>query len=208
MRDEPNAELRRLNRRSSDPTKVKYDFGINDAVRVFIKSILMGNLPMTVADDMGKNEMFKKALQAFGVTWNCQRAKEFILKAADQICEIIAKDIENVYPSLMFDSASRLNKNVFSGSIRYTKDGKLYDRILGMLTQHGRQLVSVLADQLITLIAKVGKRANDIYSTCSDQLVQINLFGSTCLDQGKNMIKASDAIKEMQIQMIICNEFV
>ena len=118
--------------------KVKYDFNINDAVRDFIKSILMRNLPMTVADDMGKNEMIRKALQAFGVIWNRQKAKEFILKAVEQIYEIIAKDIENVYPSLMFDSASRLNINVFSGSIRYTKDGKLYDRTLGMLTQHGR----------------------------------------------------------------------
>ena len=53
-----------------------------------------------------------------------------------------------------------------------------------MLTQHGRLLGSVLADKLITLIAKVGKGADDIYSTCSDQ--------------GKSMIKASDAIKGMQ----------
>ena len=135
----------------------------------------MRNLPMTVADDMGKNKMIRKALQAFGVTWNRQKAKEFILKAADQIYEIIAKDIENVYLSLMFDSASRLNTNVFSGSIRYTKDGKLYDRTLGMLNQHGRQLGSVLADQLITLIAKVGKGADDIYSTCLDQLVWIKV---------------------------------
>ena len=90
--------------------KVKYDFDINDTVRDFIKSILMRNLPMTVANDMGKNEMIRKALQAFGVTWNRQKAKEFILKAADQTYEIVAKDIENVYPSLMF---------VFSVSSKY-----------------------------------------------------------------------------------------
>ena len=112
----------------------------------------MKNLPMTVADDMGKNEMIRKALQAFGATWNRQKAKEFIPKAADQIYEIIAKDIENVYPSLVFDSASRLNTIVFSGSIRYTKDGKLFGRTLGMLAQYERQLGSVLADQLITLM--------------------------------------------------------
>ena len=103
----------------------------------------MRNLPVTVADDMGKNEMIRKAFQAFGITWNRQKAKEFILKAADQIYEIIAKDIENAYSSLMFDSTSRLNTNIFSGSIRYTKDGKLHDQTLGMLTQHGRQLGSV-----------------------------------------------------------------
>ena len=34
--------------------KVKYDFDINDTVRDFIKSIMMRNLPMTVADDMGR----------------------------------------------------------------------------------------------------------------------------------------------------------
>ena len=97
--------------------KVKYDFDINNTVRDFIKSVLMRNLPMTVADDMGKNEMIRKALQTFGVTWNRQKAKEYL--------------------SLMVDSASRLNTNVFSGSIRYTKDRKLYDRTLGMLSQHG-----------------------------------------------------------------------
>ena len=41
-------------------------------------------LSMTVVDDMGKNETIRKALQAFGVTWNRQKAKEFILKAADR----------------------------------------------------------------------------------------------------------------------------
>ena len=123
--------------------KVKYDFDINNTVRDFIKSVLMRNLPMTVADDMGKNEMIRKALQTFGVTWNRQKAKEYL--------------------SLMVDSASCLNTNVFSGSIRYTKDGKLYDRTLGMLSQHGPQLGSVLADQLITLIAKVEKGADNIY---------------------------------------------
>ena len=85
----------------------------------------MRNLTMTVADDMGKNKMIRKAPQASGVKWNRQKAKEFFFKAADQIYKIIAKDIENVYPSLMFDSASRLKTNVFSGSIRYTKDAKL-----------------------------------------------------------------------------------
>ena len=41
--------------------KIKYDIDIN--VRDFIKSILIRNLPMTVADDMGKNEMIiRKAL--------------------------------------------------------------------------------------------------------------------------------------------------
>ena len=48
--------------------KVKYDFNINDTVIDFIKSIL------TVADDMGKNEMIRKALQDFGVAWNRQKA--------------------------------------------------------------------------------------------------------------------------------------
>ena len=128
----------------------------------------MRNLTMTVADDMAKNKMKRKAPQASGVTWNRQKAKEFFFKAADQIYKIITKDIENVYPSLIFDSASRLKTNVFSGIIRYTKDAKLYDRTLGTFTQHGRQLGSVLADQLISLIAKVGKGAGDIYSTCSD----------------------------------------
>ena len=65
----------------------------------------------------------------------------------------------------MFDSASRLDTNIFSGSIHYTKNGELHDRTLGMLTQHGRQLGSVLADQLITLNAKVGKGAVNICST-------------------------------------------
>ena len=45
----------------------------------------MRNLLMTVTDDMGKNEMIKKVLQAFGMICNRQKAKEFILKAADQI---------------------------------------------------------------------------------------------------------------------------
>ena len=113
---------------------------------------------MTVADGIGKNEMIGKALQAFAVTWNCQKAKEFILKAANQVYKIIVKDIENVYPSLIIDLASCLNTNVFSESIRYTKDGKLRNRSLEMPTQHG-QLGSVLNNQLITLVAKVGKCA-------------------------------------------------
>ena len=47
-----------------------------------------------------------------------------------------------------------------------------------MLTHHGTKFGTVLADQLNTLIAKVGKGADDISSTCSNQI--------------KSMIKASD----------------
>ena len=68
--------------------KVKYDFDTNDTVRDIIKSILMRNLPMIVADDMGKNEMIRTALQAFGVTKNCQKAKEFIQKMENCTIEL------------------------------------------------------------------------------------------------------------------------
>ena len=93
---------------------------------------------MTVADDMWKSEIISVALQDFGVTRNRQKVKEFIYIAADQIYETITMEIENVCPSLMFDSVSYLNTNVLSGSIRYKKDTrKLHDRTLGMLSMDG-----------------------------------------------------------------------
>ena len=85
------------------------------------------------------------------MTWNRQKAKKFILKAADQIYEIIEKGIEIQYPSQM----------VFSGIIRYTKDEKLH---LHKLWECLLSIFLVFTDQLITLITKIGKQADDYKS--------------------------------------------
>ena len=101
--------------------------------------------------------------------------------------------------SLMFDSASRYGRNLFGVSCRYIKDGEIVDRALGITTQEDRQFGEILAAQLENVIGKIGKCANDIYPTSTDQ--------------GKNMTKASHIPRNAQDQMkvileIYGNEFI
>lgn len=93
----------------------------------------------------------------------------------------------------MFDSASRRNRNVFSASVRYVLNGQIIERTIGCLTQNGRQLGSVLSNELIFLLSKIGKGVNDVYATCTDM--------------GANMLKAADLILESQEQIHLFQQF-
>ena len=68
----------------------------------------------------------------------------------------------------------------------------IVDRTLGIITQEGRQFGKILAAQLENVIGKIGKCANDIYATCTDQ--------------GKNMAKASNILPNAQDQMKVILE--
>ena len=118
--------------------------------------------------------------------------KRYIQYACENIFKLIREETENVLVSLMIDSASRYGRNVFGVSCRYIKDGQIADRTLGIITQEGRQFGEILAAQLENVIGKIGKCANDIYATCTDQ--------------GKNMMKASNILQNAQDQMKVILE--
>lgn len=115
--------------------------------------------------------------------------KEFILKAASEIYKLIADDAKDVLPSVMIDSASKNGRRVFGVFIRYLKNTTIHERVIGVLTQHGHQAGTVLASQIIDMLQKINKSVDDIYSTCSDN--------------GRNMIKASQLLIDAQQQINI-----
>ena len=88
--------------------------------------------------------------------------KRCIQHACENIFSLIRGKTENVLMSLMFDSASRYERNVFGVSCRYIKDGEIVDRTLGIITQEGRQFDEISASQLEDVIGKIGKCVNDI----------------------------------------------
>ena len=118
--------------------------------------------------------------------------KRYIQHACENIFSLIREETENVLMSLMFDSASRYGRNVFGVSCRYIKDGVIVSRTLGIITQEGQQFGKILAAQLGNVIGKIGKCADDIYATCTDQ--------------GKNMTKASNIPQNAQDQMKVILE--
>ena len=81
---------------------------------------------------------------------------------------------------------------MFGVSCRYIKGGEVVDKTLGIITQEGRQFGEILAAQLNNMIRKIGKCANDIYATCTDQR--------------KNMTKASNILRNAQDQMKVILE--
>jgi hypothetical protein len=148
---------------------------------------------MSAADDLGKEHLLGQILKTFGITLNRHKIKDFILHAASSIYKLIEVDIKGALPSIVFDSASRNNRNVFCVSLRYLKNGKIKERTIGILTQKGSQTGTVLASQIIEMMAKVGKSPDDIYSTCADN--------------AKNMAKASRLIASAQKQLNIISLF-
>ena len=125
--------------------------------------------------------------------------KRYIQHACENIFSVIREETENVLMSFIFGSASRYGRNVFGVSYRYIKDGQLVDRNLSIITQEVRQLGVNLAVQLKNAIGKIGKCANDIYATCTDQ--------------EKNMTKASNILQNAQDQRKVIletygNEFI
>ena len=120
--------------------------------------------------------------------------KRYIQPACENIFLLIREGTKNVLMSLIFDSASLYGRNVFGVSCRYIKDREIVDRTFSIITQEGRQFGEILAAQLENVIGKIGKCANDIYATCTDQ--------------GKNMTKASNIPQNAQDQMKVILKFI
>jgi len=122
--------------------------------------------------------------------------RQKFLKAAFQVYGIIEHETKDSLISIMFDSASRNNRHVFGVNIRYMYDGKLRERVLGVLTQRNRQFGSILAAQIKDLLAKIGKSIDDVYVSCTDN--------------GNNMVKTSDIIfeaqKDLNLMQLISDE--
>ena len=150
------------------------------------------NLSLASADEIGQMSLVKNALKEFKIFINRHSMKCYIQHACENIFLLIREETENVFMSLMFDSASRYRRNVFGVSCRFIKDEEIVDRTLGIITQEGRKFGKILAAQLEFLIGKIGKCANDIYATCTDQ--------------GKNMTKASNILQNAQDQVKVILE--
>lgn len=133
--------------------------------------------------------MISEALKEFKITLNRSVLKNFIIKASQQAYGILAEEIRDLILSVMFDSASRNGRNVFGVGIRYIKENRIKERTIGVLTQHNRQYGVVLASEVKDLLNKVEKNVDDVYSTC--------------VDGGRNMLKASEILKEAQHQIHI-----
>ena len=172
--------------------RIKLDVDVNQLIREMIRLMMNRNLSMVSADEIGQISLVKNALKEFKIVMNRHSMKRYIQHACENIFTLIREETENVLVSLMFDSASRYGRNVFGVSCRYIKDGQIADRTLGIITQEGRQFGEILAAQLENVIGKIGKCANDIYATCTDQ--------------GKNMMKASNILQNAQDQMKVILE--
>lgn len=154
------------------------------AISDIVKFFLMQNLSINSAINFGKIGIIQKSLEDFNITINPENIRAHILNAASQMYKLIADETRDTLISIMFDSASRNNRHVFGVNIRYIYEGKLRERVLGVLTQRNRQFGSILASQIRDLLAKIDKTVEDVYVSCTDN--------------GKNMIKTSNIIIEAQ----------
>jgi hypothetical protein len=177
------------------PKKIKR-VNINITIRELVKYFLKSNTPLNNAELMKDIQVIKNQFDAHNKVFNRKKLREYILQAAGEvhgrgeeseptgIYKEIANEVRGKLPSLMFDSASRHGRHVFSASLRYAKGDKLIDRTIGVITQHQRQTAANLFGQIEQLLRKVGLNIDDIYSTCTDQ--------------GTNMLKAADLTSEAQ----------
>jgi hypothetical protein len=157
---------------------------INNFVRDIVRMMLRRNHSFSSVEDLGAMSHVKAILSPFKLTLNRVKVKEYIIFAAKRILELISSETKGQLLSIMSDSCSRNNRNVFSVSIRYINDGVMRERTLGLLTQHGSQTGRSLADQTQELLTKINHPVAHIYSTCTDG--------------GANMVKASQLIIDCQ----------
>jgi hypothetical protein len=147
------------------PKKIKIDVDFNRTVRGLVELFLKKNLSLSVADLIPKTlPSVQQEFKSYKRTLNRHNMKKYITTAAEQIYKLIEKDLKDAQalPSLMFDSASRDGRHVFSASLRYAKGTEIVERTIGMLTQHNRQSGAALKAELIRLLARVGLTENEV----------------------------------------------
>ncbi|KAG5674184.1 hypothetical protein PVAND_004167 [Polypedilum vanderplanki] len=175
------------------PKKQKITLDLNKTIRGIIRLFLRKNYALSGADDWPKElHTLKQEFDAYNKTLNRRNLRKYIMQAAEQIYQLIANDLKGKLPSIMFDSASRDKRHVFSASLRYLNGKEIIERTLGMVTLHEQHRSELLKNELTSLLERVGLNLNEIYSTCTDQ--------------GANMLKAADLIIEAQTSLRIAKD--
>lgn len=172
------------------PKYIKVMVNPNELIRECICSMLKHNISLNAADSFGREKFLGQFLKPFNLSLNRNNVKKFIIDGSNQINKLIEDETKNIYPSLVFDSASRHGRHVLAAGIRYVKENKIFERTIGIITEKDQQLGEVISQQLIELLGKIEKNVNDIYSCCTDQ--------------GRNMVKASKLLiaAQQEIQLI------
>ncbi|KAG5667031.1 hypothetical protein PVAND_015032 [Polypedilum vanderplanki] len=175
------------------PKRQKLDLDLNKTVKSLIRLFISRNYAFAGADDWLKElHILKQKFDAYGKTFNRHILKRHIMQESQQIYHLISEDLRGLRPSIMFDSASRNDRHIFSASLRYAQGTEIIERTIGMLTQHDQQTGRNLKDQLTKILEIVGLTENDIYATCTDQ--------------GANMLRAADLVIEAQEVLNVCRE--
>jgi len=178
------------NHPSREKLKQLEPIDINKTIGELVELFLKENLSLNIADLLENVEIVKREFEAKNETFNSRTLKKHILIAAEQMYEKIAMEVQGKFPSLMFNSASRHGRNVFSLSLHFANGEQLVERTIGFITQNQQQTARQLFDQIEQLLSRVGLSCNDVYSTCTDL--------------GVNNLRAAALKKEAQAAIKLC----
>lgn len=171
----------------ADSIDVKFTARTETLWNVILYMIVLSATPFAFLKSKGFQYLIQPFTIAFRLagidfTVNRKNTQSKIAERAEQLKQIIRKEVDGNMVCLLLDIASRFNRSIFGINIAYFYNGKVRIRTIGMqtlkITQTGRNLYEIVKEKL------------------SDFGITIQQVFAVTTDNGKNLIKLSQLMKK------------
>lgn len=142
-------------------------------------------IPFSIFDIPEMKYFLDPYFEKYNVTVNAHNIVDFISEAAIKIKDIIKSELKNRIICIKVDAASRGDRKVLGVNCQFVRDGELIIRNLAVMDIIEKQ-TSINLKKNIQLILK-------------DYDIALTQIGSITTDNGANMLRTAEMIKESQM---------
>lgn len=151
------------------------------------------NIPYRIFND---EQFFKKIILPYELIFKTNLNSKNIVSNIENVCneikKIISKRVENKLISLKVDIATRANRSILGINIQYINNFKICIHTIGMIQLSKKHSAEVLLEEILQCLREYNIDIKQVYSNTTDN--------------GRNVIKASRMLAELQEENAVFNE--
>lgn len=159
-----------------------------------VELVTKNGRPFRLIDDSGFRKIVDPILKGFQekVSVNSENVRAKVNQEARAARDNISRSLKDRLISLKMDTATRLDRAILGINVQYVQDGKLVLQTLAMKELFDRHTAEYLKSEVLEVLSIYGIKVGQVYSITTDN--------------GANMIKAVELLKECSAEESECSD--
>ena len=167
---------------------VKIPVNCEIAIKACVRMVTTEGRPLCSMEDRGFRELVEPTFNAIGITINRHNIIEHIKKYAEELREVITKEVKGKLFCLKIDSAKRLDRNILGINVQFIKDDKIVIRNIAIKVMEERVTGVNICDIIKECLIKYNINLNQIYCLTSDNGANMLLSAKLLAEIGNDIL--------------------